>query len=70
MQTPVSDASAWYRHPWVWFIVGLLGISVIGSLYTVSIAYSLGDIEVSAESARSLDDVRSEVGGPSRSQER
>jgi hypothetical protein len=30
----------WYRHFWPWFVVGLLGISVVGSLTTVYIAVS------------------------------
>ena len=36
----------WYRHFWPWFVVGLLGISVIGSLTTVYIAVSGRDPEV------------------------
>ena len=43
------DSAAWYFHFWPWFIVVLLGISVAGSLYTVSIAYSLGDLEEPAD---------------------
>ena len=38
--------SPWYRNSWPWFIVGLLGISVVGSLGTVYIAYVHRDIEV------------------------
>jgi hypothetical protein len=38
--------SPWYRNSWPWFIVGLLGISVIGSLATVYIAYAHRDIEI------------------------
>lgn len=38
--------SPWYRNSWPWFIVGLLGISVIGSLATVYIAYVHRDVEV------------------------
>jgi hypothetical protein len=45
MNTPTIDPSPWYHHFWPWFIVLLLGISVIASLYTVSLAYQLGDIE-------------------------
>lgn len=76
MQSLVSESSPWYRHPWVWFIVLLLGVSVIGSLYTVSIAYSLGDIEnlgeieVTSETARSMDEIGFGVAPVSRSQER
>ena len=42
-----QDRSAWYYHFWPWFIVGLLGVSVVGSLSTVVIAYRYGDVEVS-----------------------
>jgi hypothetical protein len=38
--------SPWYRNSWPWFIVGLLGISVLGSLATVYIAYTHRDIEI------------------------
>lgn len=36
----------WYRHFWPWFIVGLLGVSVVGSLVTVAIAYRHRDVDV------------------------
>jgi len=36
----------WYRHFWPWFVLGLLGISVTGSLTTVYIAVSGRDPEV------------------------
>ncbi len=42
----MSHAAAWYQHFWPWFIVGLLGVSVLASLSTVYVAYSLGDLEV------------------------
>jgi len=46
---PTVEPSPWYHHFWPWFIVILLGVSVIASLYTVSLAYRLGDIEVPAD---------------------
>jgi hypothetical protein len=42
-----EDRSAWFYHFWPWFIVVLLGVSVVGSLCTVAIAYRYGDVEVS-----------------------
>ena len=41
-----ENGSAWYHHFWVWFIIGLLGFSVIGSLGTVVIAYRHRDVDV------------------------
>ncbi len=38
--------SPWFHHFWPWFIVVLLGISILGSLATVAIAYRYGDVEV------------------------
>jgi hypothetical protein len=38
--------SPWYQNFWPWFIVGLLGFSVVGSLLTVAIAYRTRDIDV------------------------
>jgi hypothetical protein len=43
----MSEArTAWFHHFWPWFIVGLLAVSVVGSLCTVVIAYRYGDVEV------------------------
>ncbi len=36
----------WYRHFWPWFVLGLLGTSIVGSLTTVYIAFSGRDPEV------------------------
>ncbi len=41
-------SSPWYRHFWPWFVVGLLGVSVAGSLTTVVLAFRLGDLELPA----------------------
>ena len=38
--------SPWYQNFWPWFIVGLLGVSVVGSLMTVVIAYRNSDVDV------------------------
>lgn len=53
IKTSPAVASPWYQHFWPWFIVLLLGISVIASLYTVSLAYQLGDIDLPADKAQS-----------------
>jgi hypothetical protein len=41
-----ESPTPWFHHFWPWFIVALLGISVLGSLTTVAIAYRYGDVEV------------------------
>lgn len=41
-----ESPTPWFHHFWPWFIVALLGISVLGSLATVAIAYRYGDVEV------------------------
>ncbi|HEB91246.1 MAG TPA: hypothetical protein ENI85_16850 [Deltaproteobacteria bacterium] len=41
-----ESGSAWYHHFWVWFIIALLGFSVVGSLGTVAIAYRHRDVDV------------------------
>jgi hypothetical protein len=38
--------SPWYQNFWPWFIVGLLGFSVVGSLLSVAIAYRTRDVDV------------------------
>jgi len=43
---PTEYGSPWYQNFWPWFIVVLLGISVVGSLLTVAIAYRTRDIDV------------------------
>ena len=44
--------TAWYRHFWPWFIVGLLAISVVASLATVAIAIRYADEEVARPEPR------------------
>ena len=44
----VGPGEPWYRYFWPWFLVGLLGVSVVGSLVTVAIAYRHGDTDVRA----------------------
>jgi len=39
VSSPDGDGLPWYRHAWPWFIVSLLGVSVVGSLATVVLAY-------------------------------
>jgi len=64
MTTESSEyGSPWYQNFWPWFIVGLLGISVVGSLFTVAIAYQHRDIDVRIQSP-------SEAGSPSTSFDR
>ena len=48
---PVEEGSAWYLNFWPWFIVGLLGVSVVASLATVVIAYRHRDVDVRASVA-------------------
>jgi hypothetical protein len=47
----IEERSAWFYHFWPWFIVCLLGVSVVGSLCTVAIAYRYGDVEVERTSS-------------------
>ena len=42
----MSEGTPWYRHFWPWFIVVLMAVSIAASLWTVFIAYSLGDLEI------------------------
>ena len=41
-----ESGSAWYHHFWVWFIIALLGGSVVASLASVAIAYRHRDVDV------------------------
>lgn len=45
----ISQGEPWYRQFWPWFIVGLLGVSVVGSLTTVFIAVRGADPDVRGE---------------------
>ena len=42
----VELGSPWYQNFWPWFIVILLGLSVVGSLVSVAIAYRYRDVDV------------------------
>lgn len=33
-----KQSKAWYRYPWVWFMIALPASAVIASLYTVYLA--------------------------------
>ena len=46
-----SSSGPWYRHFWPWFVVGLLGVSMVASLATVVVAFGLGNLELPAEPA-------------------
>ena len=59
MNSQSTQATPWFHHFWPWFIVLLLGISVIASLYTVSLAYRLGDLESPKAVPRSEFDAKS-----------
>jgi hypothetical protein len=47
MTSESSDyGSPWYQNFWPWFIVVLLGISVVASLFTVGLAFQHRDVDV------------------------
>lgn len=69
MTSETMSGTPWYLHFWPWFIVVLLGVSVIGSLATVYVAYRYRDQEIArsapAESERTAIGVeRSAPAGP------
>lgn len=33
-----TESQAWYKHPWVWFMIALPASAVVASLYTVYVA--------------------------------
>lgn len=39
MSQASGDGLPWYRHVWPWFVVGLLGTSITGSLVIVHLAF-------------------------------
>jgi hypothetical protein len=41
-----TNGTPWYENAWPWFIVILLGTSIVGSLTTVAIAYRHRDVDV------------------------
>jgi hypothetical protein len=41
-----AEGTPWYQNFWPWFIVILLGVSVVASLVTVAIAYHYRDVDV------------------------
>jgi len=62
-----DSGTSWYLHFWPWFIAVLLGVSVLGSLVTVGIAYRYRDTEIPrrgplADSSR--DSVSVDASGP------
>lgn len=43
MMADPSHAGPWYQHGWPWFIVGLLGTTVVAGVVTVYIAFDGAD---------------------------
>ena len=41
-----ESGTPWYLNSWPWFLVILLGVSIIASLVTVGIAYRHRDVDV------------------------
>jgi uncharacterized membrane protein YadS len=46
MMTRAAAGSPWYHHFWPWFIVILLGVSVLASIGTVYVAFVHRDVEI------------------------
>lgn len=45
--SPQDNSRPWYRHFWVWFVLGLLSLSISASLTLVTMAYRHADDVVS-----------------------
>ena len=58
---------SWRREPWPWFIIGLLGITVIAGIVTVWIAVSNPDLLVVEEGE--YQQIRSELRAQSDSED-
>ena len=41
--TEEQDIQPWYKHFYVWLIIGLLGLAVSASLYTVYLAHKTAE---------------------------
>ena len=54
MNVSESSGTAWYWHFWPWFLVILMALSITASLFTVSVAYRLGDIEEALDAPRGV----------------
>lgn len=46
MTTEVNDGSRWYEHRFVWLVVAIPGLTVIGCLLTIYLAISHPDLIV------------------------
>ncbi len=55
----IDDQRPWYREPWPWFIIALLGAAVIASFVTLWIAISHPDVLVVED--KEYDRIKSEL---------
>lgn len=53
------EARPWYREPWPWFVIGLLGAAITASLVTVWLAVTNPDLLVVEDAEYQL--IRSEM---------
>lgn len=69
--SPRQEARPWYREPWPWFVIGLLGAAVTASLVTLWIAMTNPDLLVveDAEYQRIRSEMRANVPAQATSKE-
>lgn len=47
MDQPTEINEAWYRNPWVWLLIAIPGLTVVGCLFTMYLALTNPHILVS-----------------------
>lgn len=54
MQPVDHKSEAWYRNPWVWLIIAIPGLTIVGCVVTIYLAVTNPDVLVSAVSTGQL----------------
>lgn len=54
MRKAVETIEPWYKNPWVWLIIGIPGLTVLGCVFTIYLAITHPDLLVSDASTAHL----------------
>jgi hypothetical protein len=52
MTETIDTQEPWYRNPWVWLLIAIPSLTVIGCMFTIYLAITNPHIVVSDESTR------------------
>ena len=60
MRTQTAEREAWFRNPWVWLVIAIPSLTVVGCMFTIYLALTnphilVGDNDTTAQSVQISD---------------